>query len=405
MRAHRFGVLGAITGAVVSWAAFAVPAQGALPRFAAPLSVSGTQIVDSSGLPVVLRGLHRNGSQRVTPSFPSSHEVAEMAGRTAWDANVVRVPLGAAQWLGACSYTASSATAYRAAVDAEVSQITALGSVALLDLHAVSPKCMKADRYPMPDPDALRFWQSAAPHYKGNALVAFELYNEPHWVSDDVWLHGTSGETQTNCSPDSSTTSGAAAASLLPTAGSVVPMSASTSYALCSTSPFTTRWRAVGMQALYDAVSKAAPHHLVVVDGNAWGADVPTQLVAPGPDGVVYAFHPYTCPGQQTCTADPTQADRPMIAAWKQFSVAYNVPVLATEVGWPVKKPNGAANVSGAGFYSDTITRLGGIGIIGYAFDGTKSGTFDLVLDVTGTNAYKPNVTARPLFDLLRTNP
>ena len=42
----------------------------------------------------------------------------------------------------------------------------------------------------MPDRNSLTFWKDVAEIYKDHPAVLFDLYNEPHDVSWDVWLKG-----------------------------------------------------------------------------------------------------------------------------------------------------------------------------------------------------------------------
>ena len=42
----------------------------------------------------------------------------------------------------------------------------------------------------MPDPNSAAFWKDVATAYKNHPAVIFDLYNEPHDVSWDIWLRG-----------------------------------------------------------------------------------------------------------------------------------------------------------------------------------------------------------------------
>ncbi len=42
----------------------------------------------------------------------------------------------------------------------------------------------------MPDRNSVAFWKDVAAAYKNHPAVIFDLYNEPHDVSWDVWLKG-----------------------------------------------------------------------------------------------------------------------------------------------------------------------------------------------------------------------
>jgi hypothetical protein len=343
------------------------------------LHVSGNRIVDAAGHTVVLRGVNRAG----TEGGPGSSNVAVTADEIgwigsdhpgSWNAGAVRVLLGEAQWTGACQQLAAYPTSYRRMIDAEVRWITARKMVALLDLHTSTADCTAISRHAMPDaPVAQRFWSSVAKHYAPNPLVAFELYNEPHWVSEDIWRKGTAAAVFQDCDPQQ----------LL-----------STRLACQATQP---RYKAVGMQELYDLVARTAPGHLIVVDGFDWAANPPTTPLTGRP---VYAVHPYTCPGPGACqSAAHTHANYAVLHRWEPL--AKRAPVWVTEFGWPTKAA--FHDVDGSRYYRETIGFLEAQkpawGWLAFAFDGSSNGAFTLTGD---TSSYSPNPTGLPVFDGLR---
>lgn len=363
--------------------------------FALPLHVDGTQVQDANGVPVILNGIHRDGpevnsDQEGPPRFPTADEIAWIGhghGTGSWNAKVVRVPVGAPMWLGNCPGLWADPTGYKAQVDATISAITDQGMLALLDLHTTSAGCTKVDRHAMPDaPEAQNFWQSAASRYASNPLVAFELYNEPHWVSDDVWLNGTTGATVQDCNPD------------VYSPDAVENLRKKATLQTCkATKP---KYQAAGMQDLYDIVSAAAPEHLIVVNGNGWATNVPAHLVNATAGNLIYAIHPYTCPDPKDCDASTkNHANMDVFNGWNGFGA----PVLVSEVGWPVYTLAGGTYRDGAEFFRQTLTEANnrGWGVIGFAFDGNSNGAFDLILSTTGVDAYKPNTTGKPLFNVL----
>jgi hypothetical protein len=355
------------------------------------LSVEGTQVLQG-GSPVILRGLHRDGTQGGPGSSPKTVTAEELgwighAYTQSWHAGIVRIPVGAAQWTGACPSLATGAEAYQAQVDAEITTLTDEGVVALLDLHSSTAGCTSIDRHAMPDaPVVTSFWQSAATRYKANPLVAFELYNEPHFVTDDVWLNGTAGATQQDCD-----------LTVPPSPDLLTKVQQQLALLRCQLSA--PKYQAVGMQALYDLVTAAAPGHLVVVDAPGYAASVPSVRLKGSP---VYGLHPYTCsvPGAACDTASQAHANLPLLDRWATFGKT--APVLVTELGWPVySKGYGQGYVDGASYYSETLDYLKtqGWGWIAFAFDGTTGGGFSLVTDTT---TYTPNSTGQVVYDALR---
>ena len=268
------------------------------PSVVGPLTTLGNQIIQANGQPITLRGLVMPGlEQSGTLAGTGVSEQAVIEAKE-WGANVVRVPLGEQFWLSSnCDYVPT----YEATVDQVVKWITSLGMVALLDLHTNTVSgCETGSQHNMADEaQSPTFWSQVAERY-GNPsspeyspLVAFDLYNEPHDISQSIWLNG--GET-------TDTVTGVT-------------------------------YDAAGMQQLYEAVRAAGSTNLTFISGLNWANTPPTTLVT-GPD-IVYAVHYYTCPSAAppNCTNtdpyDPTQD----LSQWTTLGASE--PVMVTEFGWP----------------------------------------------------------------------
>src|SRR4051794_4932413 len=131
-------------------------ASGSSANLIGPLTTSGNRILDARGRPVVFRGFSRVGMEG-SGDTPGQEELAHAKS---WGANIMRIPLSDAFWLStSCQYKPT----YMSQVDDVVSAITAMGMVALLDLHTntiTSPACGTVAQQPMADyPDAINFWQ------------------------------------------------------------------------------------------------------------------------------------------------------------------------------------------------------------------------------------------------------
>ena len=279
---------------------YALTTAAVAPSVVGPLSTSGNQIIQANAQPITLRGIVMPGLQ-VSPTM-SGTGVSEQAVIAAkeWGANFVRVPLSEEYWLSSnCDYSST----YEATVDQVVNWITSLGMVALLDLHTNSLSSCDSgppSQHNMADEaQSPTFWSQVAARY-GNPtspeyspLVAFDLYNEPHDISQSIWLNG--GET-------TDTVTGVT-------------------------------YDAAGMQQLYDAVRAAGSTNLTFISGLNWANTPPTTLVTGS--NIVYAVHYYTCPGNDlsSCTNpdpyDPTQGLRQWTA------LGTTEPVVVTEFGWP----------------------------------------------------------------------
>jgi hypothetical protein len=370
------------------------PAPAGAPALALPLSVQGNRIVDAQGATVVLRGVQRDGTEGGGAS--NVPVTAEELGRLgygqpgSWHARVVRVPLGSAQWTGACPTLAADPTGYRAAIDAEVQALTAAGIVSLLDLHTSTAGCTSIGRHAMPDaPVAQQFWTDVATHFAANRLVAFELYNEPHFIPDATWLQGTTDATVQDCDVTA------------PLSDNVATRTQQqTELARCQAAM--PRYRAAGMQQLYDIVVTKAPGHLVVVDGPGWASTPSTRPVNAWRGQLVHGLHPYMCtePGGACQTTTKAVANVSVLDRW--LEPASSAPVLVTEMGWPVYTSSGNY-VDGARYYRETLAYLENRspvwGFVAFAFDGSARGSFSLITDTAG---YLPNSTGQPVYDLLR---
>lgn len=323
-----------------------------VPAVAGPLTTVGNQIFDAANVPVVLRGINRTGTQ--SDRFPTDAEIGQMQG---WGADIVRVPLNESLWLNTCSDTSPSNLAgYPSSVDAEVDAITSRGMVALLDLHwNVIQPCGTPAQYNMADAlYAPTFWSQLASRYRGNLLVAFDLYNEPHNIPDAVWLNG--GKT--------------------------------TDYYSGVT------YTAAGMQQLYDTVRGTGATNLVFATGQTWGSR-PSRLPLVGVN-IVNAVHDYTCPNNpppNCSTANPYDPS-PILDNW--LVTARAAPVMVTEGGWPAAN-DGTYNTN---LVADTESH--GWGWILFAWTGTSTTGFSLVGSYGAT--YEPNPSGMPVLQGLERN-
>jgi endoglucanase len=199
----------------------------------------GNQIFDSSGNVHIFKGLGRP-SMEFDPAGQGITR-GDVERMKATGANVIRWSLSEGYWLTTHPQYSPN---YKAYVDRAVQWTLQNGMDAILDLHwSGSPM---AGQQMMADREALTFWQEVATQYKGDGRVLFELYNEPHDVSNAVWLKG-----------DGNT------------------------YA--------------GMQEMYTAVRNTGANNLVLVGGLDFANDIDTPVTANPVTGtnIVYVTHPY----------------------------------------------------------------------------------------------------------------
>jgi len=344
-------------------------APAASSNVVGPLHTSLNQILDANGHPLRLRGINTGKLSWYPWVDYHSPEAssASMVAMKSWGANVVRIPLGEQFWFQSygCNYQISPAD-YQAAVGYFVHQVTSHGMLAILDLHfntvVKPPACYGATQHNMADAArSITFWQQVAMQYRDNPLVAFDLYNEPHDVSNDVWRNG--GMTK---------------------------------------DLFTHIWyRAAGMQEMYDAVRSTGARNLIFVTGNGWGNVPPSGSMFLNGYNIVYASHYYTCPVKPppalSCRWEPLNPAPPGrgLDTWTPLSVSQ--PVALTEFGWP--DPNQPI------YNQRVIAWAESRGVSWMAFNwgqDTKQNPFGVITDYS---VYNPTPSGVPVKNGLALNP
>jgi hypothetical protein len=102
-----------------------------------------------------------------------------IVGIDEWKGNVIRLPVKDDYWFGRKGQSDGGA-AYRAIVDQCITLAANRGAYLVLDLHT----------YRAPKDEYLQFWTDAAARYKDHPAVIFDLMNEPHGISWEVWRDG-----------------------------------------------------------------------------------------------------------------------------------------------------------------------------------------------------------------------
>jgi endoglucanase len=234
-----------------------------------PLKVVGTRILNSRGEPVVLRGV--NCASLEWTSDGQGHIVQSVkTAIDAWHVNHIRLPLSQDRWFGKAREQTDEGKAYRALVKEVVDLCASKGVYIILDLHwsDVGEWGANIGQHSMPDENSLAFWKDLAPVYANHPAVLYDLYNEPHDVTWDVWLNGGTVTDKPG--------------GWRPTAGKT--------------------FNAVGMQTLLDAVRATGANNVVVAGGLNWAYDFDgildgRQLKDPNGNGVIYANHAYNNKG------------------------------------------------------------------------------------------------------------
>lgn len=238
----------------------ATPRTGELgsPR----LRVVGNVLEDAGGHTVRLQGVNIPSLEWLNTGENILKSV-NVAMRD-WHANAIRLPLAQDRWFGKAEHQKDNGKSYRAIVDEVVERVAAQGGYTIIDLHwsDAGEWGQHIGQHRMPDQHALEFWQDAAARFANQPSVLFDLYNEPHDVSWDIWKSG----------------------------GDVTEKDKKTKTELAYTSP--------GMQRLLDTVRATGARNVVVAGGLDWAYDLSgiakgAALDDPKGDGVIYGAHIY----------------------------------------------------------------------------------------------------------------
>ncbi|HEX5548510.1 MAG TPA: cellulase family glycosylhydrolase [Ktedonobacterales bacterium] len=202
---HRSLVIGAVGLVLVLAAAGAAvgfnlryPRAGAAD-VAPNLRVSGASLVDGSNRSVFLHGVDYSGGEYACIQgwgiFDGPSDQTFVNGLLSAHVNAARLPMNEDCWLGINGVPAAySGANYRNAFVAMVKLLTSNGITPELDLQWNAPGSQLASgTKAMPDADhSGAFWQSVATTFAGRTDVIFDLYNEPHPSSWNIWLNGGS---------------------------------------------------------------------------------------------------------------------------------------------------------------------------------------------------------------------
>jgi hypothetical protein len=227
-----------------------------------------------------------------------------------WHANIIRLPLSQDRWFGMANDQADKGAEYRGLVKSAVDYCARNDCYILLDLHWNDAGVWGKNigQHVMPDMNSLTFWHDCARSYRNQPNVLFDLYNEPHNTTWDVWLKGG----------DITESVGVGARQ-----GAFTPVV----------------YHTPGMQAMLDTVRATGARNVVVCGGLDWAYDLSGflkgyQLKDPHGDGIVYACHAY-----------PIKGDT--VAKWlvKLDAARPHIPIIMSEFGAQnrgadVDKPN-----------------------------------------------------------------
>ena len=210
------------------------------------LRVVGNRLQTPEGKEMWLQGLNIPSMEWTAVG---EHVLESVAVATdGWKANVLRLPVKDNFWFGVGPWQKDGGKGYRLLMDKVVQAAASRGVYVVIDLH----------RFGAPTDDSVDFWREAAARYKNHPAVLFDLLNEPHDISWDVWRNG----------------------------GTVEDAKRKTAY------------ESPGMQALVDAVRGAGARNVVIAGGLGWAYDLSGvaeghALEERGGNGIMYSTHIY----------------------------------------------------------------------------------------------------------------
>lgn len=140
------------------------------PASGGALHVEGTQLTDSNGNAVQLRGISTHGIAWY-PDYINEECFKQL--RTEWNVNVIRLALYTAEYNGYC--TGGSQDRLKALVKDGVAYATAQDMYVIIDWHILSDLTPK-----LYQEEAKRFFTEMASEYSGYDNVLYEICNEPN---------------------------------------------------------------------------------------------------------------------------------------------------------------------------------------------------------------------------------
>lgn len=175
-----------------------------------------------------------------------------------WKANCIRLPIGDNFYSGKGPHQNDGGMKYRQLVEDAVNLVATHGGYIVLDLHD----------FRAPKGEHVAFWQEVAAKYKNHPAVLFELFNEPHGISWEVWRNG----------------------------GKVTDKKKSD--VIAENDQPLNSFDSVGMQKLLETVRATGAKNIVIAGGLDWGYDLSGvtggfALEDKSGNGVMYSSHVY----------------------------------------------------------------------------------------------------------------
>lgn len=152
------------------------------------LKVEGNHLVTETGATVSLHGVD-------IPSLEwgqGEHLSNSLVVASDWGANIIRLPLSQDRWFGHTEERQDGGENYRKVVENFVEMAVARKCYVILDLHWSDGGVWGRyiGQHNMPDDNSVPFWEDVSAKFANNPNILFDIYNEPHDVSWEVWRAG-----------------------------------------------------------------------------------------------------------------------------------------------------------------------------------------------------------------------
>lgn len=268
------------------------PPEMAVPaNWASEIRVEGNRLVNTAGEEVWLQGVAIPGLE-ITPEGHGA-VYSSIVAIEDWNANVVRLAIRDDFWNGRGKGQNDGGLAYRAKIDAAINAAANRGAYLVLDNH----------RYRAVKPEQIPFWQEVATLYRNHPAVLFDVLNEPHGISWEVWRNGGFVADENSAINEAGFLNEAT-------------MQANRGF------------ESPGMQAMVDAIRETGARNVIIAGGLQWAYDLSGILEGyaledPDGNGIMYSTHVYN---------------------WKKgwqgafLDAAEQYPIFIGEVGADVKK-------------------------------------------------------------------
>lgn len=157
------------------------------------LHTEGNKVVNALGDNVRLLGVNRAGLEWDSKDKLILESVIFACDE--WKCNIIRIPVSQDRWFGFAPEQQGydeSGEKYREIIDSIVNALYERNKYMILDMHwnNMNEWGNNIGQHCMPDMNTLLFWKDAAQRYKNHPAVLFNIYNEPHSVSWDIWKYG-----------------------------------------------------------------------------------------------------------------------------------------------------------------------------------------------------------------------